>query len=244
LQARLPEPSDLVIDLGGTYDYDTRTGAIEITIDNEGAEPLTGTLQCILTESELYYEAPNDLDWHHHVMRDMIPTETGTAVTIEPGTRTLISHNFLIDPTWDPTECELICFVQSDLFAADSTRDIWQGAKVAVTEITGTSDIAQHPSSAAVDGAPCVLHASRPNPAHGASQITFELARPEHVRLALFDATGRRLLTLFDGERAAGPHAATWRGVDASGDPVPAGVYFYRLTAGAFSQTRQLLIAR
>jgi len=62
------------------------------------------------------------------------------------------------------------------------------------------------------------------------------------VTLTLFDATGRRVTTLLSGTLAAGIHSIPWHGVNAAGKAVPAGVYFYRLEAGRFRDTRKLLI--
>ena len=46
------------------------------------------------------------------------------------------------------------------------------------------------------------------------------------------------------GPLAAGPHTLAWPGTDARGNPVPAGVYFYRLDADGESATRKLMWLR
>lgn len=51
--------------------------------------------------------------------------------------------------------------------------------------------------------------------------------------------TGKEIATLVSCIEAAGTHSVRW---DASG--VPSGVYFYRLQAGEFVQTRKLVVAR
>ena len=63
-------------------------------------------------------------------MRDMIPTNNGTQVTLYPQDTTYINLNFSVDPSWDYTNCQLICFVQHDSLRADSSKDIMQGAKI------------------------------------------------------------------------------------------------------------------
>jgi len=59
------------------------------------------------------------------------------------------------------------------------------------------------------------------------------------VSLKIFDLLGRELATLVDGRIAAGPHIIEW---DAEG--VPGGVYFYRLTADGFNETRKMVVLR
>ncbi|HAL57580.1 MAG TPA: hypothetical protein DCP63_14205 [Bacteroidetes bacterium] len=60
-----------------------------------------------------------------------------------------------------------------------------------------------------------------------------------HATLKVFDVLGREVTTFFDGEKSAGRFSVVW---DAGG--VSSGVYFYRLTAGDFIQTRKLTLLR
>lgn len=71
---------------------------------------------------------------------------------------------------------------------------------------------------------------------HAKTVIRFSLPVATDTRLEVYDARGRKVIALVEGVREAGEHAATWDGRDATGRPVPTGVYFYRLTAA--SQTR------
>jgi subtilisin-like proprotein convertase family protein len=70
-----------------------------------------------------------------------------------------------------------------------------------------------------------------PNPFNSTTQFSFELSRPSHVELTLFDITGRRVATLLNETRPAGSQMVTF---DASASP--SGVYIARLTA--LGQTR------
>ena len=68
-----------------------------------------------------------------------------------------------------------------------------------------------------------------PNPTAGPTTLRFSLASPGRVELAIFDAMGRRVRTLVNGERAAGSSVARWDGVDETGVRVRPGTYFARL---------------
>lgn len=82
------------------------------------------------------------------------------------------------------------------------------------------------------------LRQNYPNPFARTSTIEFALPEREHVTLTVFDVTGRRVATLADRVMEAGAHRIAW---DAS--TLPAGVYLYRLRAGAHSASfRALLI--
>ncbi|TMQ70823.1 MAG: hypothetical protein E6K81_11720 [Candidatus Eisenbacteria bacterium] len=80
------------------------------------------------------------------------------------------------------------------------------------------------------------LGAGVPNPAVDLATIDFTLPHEGRVRLTVYDLRGRRVATLIDGDRPAGPSTTTWDGRDHLGRPVPAGTYFFRLEA--FGQTR------
>lgn len=67
--------------------------------------------------------------------------------------------------------------------------------------------------------------------------IGFHLAVKNHVTLQVFDVYGREVATLVDGERTAGTHQVTFTARAAA-----AGLYFYKITAGKFTQTRKAVL--
>jgi hypothetical protein len=73
-----------------------------------------------------------------------------------------------------------------------------------------------------------------PNPFNPSTVISFQLPVNSHVKLQVFDVNGREVATLIDGEMTAGDHTATFAPRDLAG-----GIYFYKITAGQFSQTRK-----
>jgi flagellar hook assembly protein FlgD len=74
--------------------------------------------------------------------------------------------------------------------------------------------------------------------------IRYELPKPGHVDLRIYDAAGRLVQVLADGEVGAGMQGAVWRGRDRTGRAVSAGVYFCRLRAGPFEQTRRMTLVK
>ena len=80
-----------------------------------------------------------------------------------------------------------------------------------------------------------------PNPFNPATTIRYELATPCNVTLRIYDARGRLVTTLDEGRRTAGSHEAMWRGEDKNGRQVGSGVYFYRLDAGSFHESRRMV---
>ena len=70
---------------------------------------------------------------------------------------------------------------------------------------------------------------AQPNPFGRATALAFVLPYGGPVRLSVYDAVGRRVRTLFDAERPAGPNVVAWDGADDSGRPLPPGMFTCRL---------------
>ena len=85
------------------------------------------------------------------------------------------------------------------------------------------------------------LHPSFPNPFNGNTRISYALDHPAQVSLAVFDALGRRVRVLTEGEVWPGEHVVTWDGTDDRGRELGSGVYFCRLQAGPHAESRKLL---
>jgi hypothetical protein len=78
-----------------------------------------------------------------------------------------------------------------------------------------------------------------PNPFNPATNFEFRIAKLEWVTLKVFDVLGREISTLVNEERQAGIYRVTW---DAS--KLPSGVYFYRLRAGDFVETKKMVLTK
>jgi hypothetical protein len=88
------------------------------------------------------------------------------------------------------------------------------------------------------------LYAAAPNPFRGHTRIDFEIDRPAHVRLSVFDVTGRAVSVLLDGVSPAGRRSIPWDGRDGRGKRVAAGVYYYRLEAPGIGEAKQVVRLR
>jgi len=86
------------------------------------------------------------------------------------------------------------------------------------------------------------LRQSVPNPARSGAEIRFDLARSAPVALSIHDVAGRLVRELVVGRFEAGSHRVSWDGRDASGQPVAAGVYLYRIDAEGATETRRMVV--
>ena len=67
---------------------------------------------------------------------------------------------------------------------------------------------------------------------------------PGDVVLSVHDVAGRRVRTLLDEHLEDGMHHVNWNGRDTVGRQLASGVYFYRLEAGAYSETKKMVLVK
>ena len=78
-----------------------------------------------------------------------------------------------------------------------------------------------------------------PNPFNPETVIDYVLPQAAHVRLAVYDMTGKTVAVLMDGIQPQGQHTARF-----NADGLPTGTYVYRLTAGSETLTRTMTLVR
>ena len=88
------------------------------------------------------------------------------------------------------------------------------------------------------------LDPNRPNPFNPATTIGYDLPEVMKSRLVIYDVNGVQVRELVDAKQPAGHHTITWDGKSDAGAPVASGVYFYRLKAGAFVETRKMVLLK
>ena len=64
------------------------------------------------------------------------------------------------------------------------------------------------------------------------------------INLTVYNILGQRIKTLVNKEQDAGWQEAVWDGHDDYGNEVASGIYFYKLDAGEFVQTKKMLLMK
>ena len=116
------------------------------------------------------------------------------------------------------------------------SRNLGTGSGIElVTEQATTSVDEDQPTVASQ----IVLHQNYPNPFNPSTTMRYGLPERSHVSLSVYSTLGQQVAQLVNGEVGAGYHETKF---DASN--LPSGVYFYRLRAGDFVETKRLLLIR
>jgi hypothetical protein len=112
----------------------------------------------------------------------------------------------------------------------------WQAATIFQVDVGGNGMRIDVVSSSPTE---YTLSQNRPNPFNPVTEIKYALPKDCHVKLDVFNILGQKVTTLVDGNQKAGYKTARW---DAGS--LSSGIYFYRLRAGDFVQTRKMVVLK
>lgn len=83
------------------------------------------------------------------------------------------------------------------------------------------------------------LNQNYPNPFNPSTSIAFTLGVAENVSLKVFNLMGQEVATLVNKKLNPGPHMVSFDASD-----LPSGIYYYRLNAGDFNETKKMLLVK
>jgi hypothetical protein len=83
-----------------------------------------------------------------------------------------------------------------------------------------------------------------PNPFNPLTQIRYELPKPAHVSVTIYDMSGKLIQSLYNATQAPGSYTLIWDGTDRSGNDVSSGVYMYQLRANRQIVTKKMMLLR
>ncbi|UCF05338.1 MAG: T9SS type A sorting domain-containing protein, partial [bacterium] len=133
---------------------------------------------------------------------------------------------------------------------SDPEYDGWDvHYKITALDYVGNESDAASPESTTGDDVPLIpkafaLYQNVPNPFNPTTTIRFDLPRAVHVKLSIYNVKGELIATLVDQHMTEGRKEVSWTAKDNRGRAVSSGIYFYRLVAGDFVQTKKMVLLR
>jgi photosystem II stability/assembly factor-like uncharacterized protein len=208
----------------------------------------------------IYKTTDGGLSWSHLAYQPDTTLVEGVRFARGTGTGMIFGNRFSLNNTHISTP---VVFARTTDFGAtwtevnvtvDSGKNVWggklvtplvgylcggdwtNGALMLGTQNGGITGV--HPGGDRITST-FELRQNYPNPFNPTTLISYDLPASAHVRLTVFDLLGREVRTLVDEVQREGS-----KSVEFNAQHLPSGVYFYRLQAGSFMQTKKLLLMR
>ncbi|MFZ0390093.1 MAG: S8 family serine peptidase [Calditrichia bacterium] len=83
------------------------------------------------------------------------------------------------------------------------------------------------------------LYQNYPNPFNPVTTISFNLPRAENIKLLIFNVLGEKVEEVVSGRMNAGHQTISWNAAN-----YPSGIYYYRLDAGSFRETKKMILLK
>jgi hypothetical protein len=219
-------PSDVgMTHLGTTYDSTSRSGQVQVEYYNSGADTIKAAVQFAITEDSCYYLGSNGDAWHNGVLRDYVPNQNGTPVTIAPGAADTVTLSYTLGPSWVQENVKLVLYLQNMTVQPDSSMPCYQGIANRVLAFAGV----QEPG---LFSAGDLRVQVGPNPCRTGCEFNLSGAAAYGARIALYSPDGR----LVSNVQTAG-NRASW-----SRNGVARGVYMYRVISGTATAQGKLVV--
>lgn len=78
-----------------------------------------------------------------------------------------------------------------------------------------------------------------PNPFNPRTTIGYQIPERAFIIIKIYDVLGNEITTLVNEEKIAGSYE-----IEFDGSSLPSGIYYYRITAGDFSQTNKMVLIK
>lgn len=237
-------PNTVINAVISSKSYNTTTRELSATVNATALQNLTGQykISYVLTEDNIMYQQTNNYvcdtggTWYIHkwIVRSMVNSPTGENVNSgtwnqnQTITKTVTTT---LDASWIPANCNLVLFIYKDSTALNLSS-VQQAMKQSVTQPVGVPSRNEVPSDFS-------LSQNYPNPFNPVTHVKFAIAKDGIASLKIYDVLGNEVATYLNGFIKAGTYNA-----EIDGSNWASGVYFYKLTASDFTDTKKMTLVK
>ena len=126
----------------------------------------------------------------------------------------------------------------------EATLNVGNSGSRKFTIFSGTTEFLQEMELDALVPESFEVFSNYPNPFNGGTKISYSTPDEGHVKVTVFDITGRSIKVLFAGLQDAGYHTLQWDGSNERGVKVGSGIYFVRFHFGETSKSQKITYIR
>lgn len=186
-------------------------------------------LRVMAIEGKVVYATPpgsNGETVFYQVFRWAYPDMTGVDAPTTAGTHTF-TYKYKRLSTWVDTSIYTVALVQNDVNkeVINSGRGYYIPTSIGGNENETPSEY--------------ILHQNYPNPFNPVTKINYEIPKSGLVSLVIFNILGEEVVTLVNGVIPAGKYE-----YNLNASKLTSGVYFYKLTAGDFSDVKRMVLVK
>jgi hypothetical protein len=109
---------------------------------------------------------------------------------------------------------------------------------------SGSFSFEQEAFDSSVSPKQFMVSQSYPNPFTGRASIRFGIPVGGMVTVEVYDVRGAKVATLLNEHKSPGYHTVTWGGLDSAGQPLPSGIYLYRVLYGGKADVKKVTLVR
>lgn len=214
-----------------TFDNITGVGNTTLSTSDTGPPPPNGFT---FGDTTRFYDLETDATYSGNI--EICIQYDEASLGIPEGSLVLLHYDTtLVPPDWVDVTTSLDTGVN---ILCGQTMWLSPFAVAGPDQATGIDDRSPSPHVFA-------LYQNVPNPFNPTTVIRYDVPTGGAVvELAIFDVAGRRVRSLVDGFETAGIKHVTWDGRNDRGAHAATGIYFYRMVAGNFVQTRKVLLLK
>jgi Secretion system C-terminal sorting domain/Outer membrane protein Omp28 len=175
------------------------------------------------------YAGRNGITIHKNVMRKMFPSSLGRSFSISLNQTVQLDEVTTLNPLWNLNNLGYLVFIQDS-----QTKIVHQSEFITYNNLIATDveDEVVVPSN-------YFFSQNYPNPFNPTTTINYALPEANNVQIKVYNLIGKEVAILADEQKQAGRYKLTF---DASG--LPSGVYFYRIQAGTYSETKRMILLK
>ncbi len=237
-------PPPITLSFTKSWNPSTRQLTIDATATSLRQIDTSTKISFVLTESNLVYPQTGNSDCpggtnyiHKYVVRTMINGATGETFSTGTWANNTVKTKSItttVDASWNEANLEIGVFVYFNNTTVSGDFGLYnfvlQTAKSGIlTNVSNNNEIVKHFS----------LSQNYPNPFNPITNIKFSIPKECNVALKFYDAVGKEIDSYINGVVKAGEYNAAF-----DGTKYPSGIYFYKLIAGDFSDTKKMVLIK
>jgi len=223
------------IDIGLSGSISSGNANVVVKLKTASSGTFSNLSVYFLAVENVNYTGRNGISFHKNVVRLISPSSNGKSISLTTNQEVQITEQIKLNQLWNSSQLGFVVFIQNQQSKTIINSEFIPYNLLNATDIHDQNDNIPTES---------FLAQNYPNPFNPETIIGYQLASPGYVKLKVYDILGRELATLVDQWQLSGTYNVKFNSKSRNGEPLNSGIYFYRIDAGNFYETRKMILSR